>query len=142
MEYTKEPVLDEKELEEKCFEMYPEHQMLKMKACLEIMKKKDLDKEDVTELETALDNLPVKPAYQQKMLTRIISYYRAALSGDDEVMDAEGGANDQFLHSFVLVTPDGTVFSRSDCPSRILSCFLLIFGHPSFRDRGSWHLKP
>ena len=46
--------------------------MLKMKACLEIMEKKDLEKEDVTGIETALDTLPVKPAYQQKMLTRII----------------------------------------------------------------------
>lgn len=62
VEYTKEPVLDEKELEEKCFEMYPDHPMLKMKACLEIMEKKDLEKEDVTGIETVLDTLPVKPA--------------------------------------------------------------------------------
>lgn len=62
VEYTKEPVLDEKELEEKCFEMYPDHPMLKMKACLEIMEKKNLEKEDVTGIETVLDTLPVKPA--------------------------------------------------------------------------------
>lgn len=37
--------------------------------------------------------------------------------------------------------PDGTAFSRSDCPSRILSCFLLISGHPSFRDRGFMAFK-
>ena len=62
---------------------------VKDEACLEIMEKKDLEKEDVTGIETVLDTLPVKPAYQQKMLTRIISYYRAALFGDDEAMDAE-----------------------------------------------------
>lgn len=115
VEYTKEPVLDEKELEEKCFEMYPDHPMLKMKACLEIMEKKDLEKEDVTGIETALDTLPVKPAYQQKMLTRIISYYRAALLGDDEAMDAEGGA--------YLLKLDKRTLSR---PERVDVCETLI----------------
>ena len=89
--------------------------MLKMKACLEIMEKKDLEKEDVTGIETVLDTLPVKPAYQQKMLTRIISYYRAALFGDDEAMDAEGGA--------YLLKLDKRTLSR---PERVDVCETLI----------------
>ena len=89
--------------------------MLKMKACLEIAEEKDLDKEDVTGLETDSGQPPVKPAYQQKMLARIISYYRAALFGDDEVMDAEGGA--------YLLKLDKKTLSR---PERVDVCETLI----------------
>lgn len=89
--YTKEPVLEEKELEDKCFEMYPEHPMLKMRACLEIMNKDELLLGEVVALQKALDELPIKPLYQQKMLTKIISYYKEQVQNEDEAMSEEGG---------------------------------------------------
>lgn len=49
------------------------------------------------------------------MLTRIISYYRAALLGDDEAMDAEGGA--------YLLKLDKRTLSR---PERVDVCETLI----------------
>ena len=90
--YTKEPVLDEKELEERCFEMYPEQPMLRMRQCLELMEKETLSAEDVLVLQKAFEELPVKPLYQQQMLTRIIDFYRGQTAGDDEAMAREGGA--------------------------------------------------
>ena len=82
-------------------------------------------------------NFPLTDVYKRQH-PRILTPQDSCLG----VVIAEVDANDQFLHSFVLVTPDGTVFSRSDCPSHILSCFLSISGHPSFRDRDSWNSEP
>lgn len=84
VEYTKETVLDEPELEKKCFEIYPEHALLKMRACQELMEKEELLKEEAEKLECALDELPVKPLYQQKILTKIISWYKKQAGGDEE----------------------------------------------------------
>ena len=89
--YTREAVLDEPELEKRCFEIHPDHPMLKMRACQEIMEKEVIDEEEARILERALDELPVKPLYQQKMLTKIISYYKEQVDNDDEEMAAEGG---------------------------------------------------
>lgn len=61
--------MEERELEERCFEMFPEHPMLKMRACLGIMEKEEIDGDGIRVLQDALDSLPVKELYQQKMLT-------------------------------------------------------------------------
>lgn len=90
--YTKEPVLEERELEERCFEMFPDHPMLKMRACLGIMEKEEIDGDGIRVLQDALDSLPVKELYQQKMLTRIIAYYNDQARNGEEAMNEEGGA--------------------------------------------------
>ena len=90
--YTKEPVLEERELEERCFEMLPDHPMLKMQACLGIMEKEEIDGDGIRVLQDALDSLPVKELYQQKMLTRIIAYYNDQARNGEEAMNDEGGA--------------------------------------------------
>lgn len=90
--YTKEPVLEERELEERCFEMLPDHPMLKMRACLGIMEKEEIDGDGIRVLQDALDSLPVKELYQQKMLTRIIAYYNDQARNGEEAMNEEGGA--------------------------------------------------
>ena len=89
--HTKEAVLCEPELEKKCFEILPDHPMLKMRACQEVMEKEVIDDEDARMIERALEELPVKPLYQQKMLTKIISYYKDQVQNDDEEMAAESG---------------------------------------------------
>ncbi len=89
--HTREAVLDESELEKKCFEILPDHPMLKMRACQEIMEKDVIDEKDARIIERALEELPVKPLYQQKMLTKIISYYKEQVGNEDEAMSAESG---------------------------------------------------
>lgn len=90
--YTKEPVMEERELEERCFEMFPDHPMLKMRACLGIMEQEETDGDGIRILQDALDTLPVKELYQQKMLTRIIAYYRDLGANGEEAVNEEGGA--------------------------------------------------
>lgn len=89
--YRKEPVLDEPELERKCFELLPDHAMLKMRKCQEILEKEIVEEEEIRILERALDELPVKPLYQQKMLTRIIAYYKDQAAAEDEMLAEESG---------------------------------------------------
>lgn len=113
--YTREPVMDEKELEEKCFEMYPDHPMLKMRECLRIMNRQETNREEVLVLQKALDELPIKPLCQQKMLTKIIAYYKDQLANEDDVMSEEGGA--------YLLKLDKKALSRSE---RIGVCETLI----------------
>ena len=36
----KEAVMDKPDLEERCFELYPDHPMLRLRACMDIMKKR------------------------------------------------------------------------------------------------------
>lgn len=92
VEYTRESVLDEPELEKKCFEIYPEHELLKMRECQKIMEKEEISEEEINALECALDELPVKPLYQQKMLTKIISWYKAHAAGEEGESESEVGA--------------------------------------------------
>lgn len=90
--YTKESVMQEPELEKKCLEMAPNHVMLKMRACQAVMEQSELNAEDVYLLEQVLDELPVKPLYQQKLLERILSYYKSQLLHEDEAMEDDAGA--------------------------------------------------
>ncbi len=90
--YRKERVLEEPELEKRCFDVYPEHPMLRMAACQEIMKKDAMSEDDVMLLQKALDDLPMKPLYQQQILTRIIAFYKDQIRSEDEAMAEQGGA--------------------------------------------------
>ena len=56
------------------------------------MEQEEIDEEQVMILQKALDGLPVKPLYQQKMLTRIISFYKKQTVNEEEAMSEEGGA--------------------------------------------------
>lgn len=90
--YTREQALAEKDLEERCFEMYPQHPMLRMRACIQIMEQEELSSDDVLVLQHALEELPLKPLYQQKMLTKIITFYRSQIDGKDSATAEEGSA--------------------------------------------------
>lgn len=92
VDYTMEPVLEEKALEEKCFEMFPEHPMLRMRSCQEIMKSRTISEEETLILQKALEELPLKPLYQQRMLTRIITYYKNQTQNEEDAMSEQGGA--------------------------------------------------
>ena len=89
--YKKEPVLDEPELYERCFEVYPEHPMLRMRACQEILKKDEITGDEALVLQKALDELPLRPLCQQQMLTKIIAYYKHQTQNEDEAMAEQGG---------------------------------------------------
>ncbi len=74
--YLKTPVMDKPELEEKCFEIYPEHPMLCLKACRQIVEKGAETEEQAAILQRALDELKLNPLYRKKILSRVIAYYQ------------------------------------------------------------------
>ena len=74
--YLKTPVMDKPELEERCFEVYPEHPMLCLKACRQIVEKGAENEEQAAILQRALEELSLNPLYRQKILSRVIAYYQ------------------------------------------------------------------
>ena len=55
--YLKTPVMDKPELEERCFEVYPEHPMLCLKACRQIVEKGAENEEQAAILQRGLEEL-------------------------------------------------------------------------------------
>lgn len=51
-----------------------------------------MSEDDVMLLQKALDDLPMKPLYQQQILTRIIAFYKDQTRSEDEAMAEQGGA--------------------------------------------------
>ena len=71
--------------------------------------------EEILTLQKDFDELPLKPLYQQRMLTKIIGYYRSQTSGEEDPMAKEGAA--------YLLKLDKEALSR---PERIDVCETLI----------------
>lgn len=82
--FVKTLVMDKPELEERCFEVYPDHPMLLLKACRETGEKETLEEEDIRLLEKALSELKLHPLYKKTLTARIIEYYRERLGGEEE----------------------------------------------------------
>ncbi len=62
-----------------------------MHACLQVMKKDEISEEEALLLERALEQMPLKPLYKEKMLGRIIEHYRRQLQDEEDPMDQQGG---------------------------------------------------
>lgn len=92
--YTKTSVIDRPELEERCFEVYPEQPMLLLKASRESLGKETLTEEDVLLLERALNRLKLHSLYKKVLTSRIIEYYRLLLQTEE---GAEAGADSGYL---------------------------------------------
>ncbi len=86
--YEKEAVMDKPDLEERCFELYPDHPMLRLSACQEIIGRGIEDEKEAGLLEDAMEEGRLQPLYQRQLLSRIIEYYQAQASDGEE---EEGG---------------------------------------------------
>ncbi|MEG2349656.1 MAG: DUF5717 family protein [Hungatella sp.] len=73
---VKTSVLDKPDLEERCFEVYPNHPMMLLKACEESSRKEVLEEDDASILEKALSELKLHPLYKKQLSARLIEYYR------------------------------------------------------------------
>ena len=80
--YVKSRVMEKPELEERCFEVYPEHPMLLLKACREAAGKSVLSDEDVLLIEKALAELKLHPLYKKELIAKIIEYYGDSIKED------------------------------------------------------------
>lgn len=87
--YRKSPAMDKEEirdLEERCYEVYPAHPMLRMQECSEIVGAGIESASDAETLRRAVMTLPLRDLYREQILSRIIRYHRAGV----ERRDSEG----------------------------------------------------
>lgn len=85
VDYTSEAALDEPELLEKCFEMFPDHPMLSLNECWQILDKQQMDEEDVSALEYAMETMELQPVFQKRLLSRVIAYYKKLILENDDL---------------------------------------------------------
>ncbi|MCI9501989.1 MAG: hypothetical protein HFG76_08335 [Hungatella sp.] len=76
MSHVKIRAMDKEELEKKCFELDPEHPMLLLAACKDVLEKEVVDEEGKKIIEQALSQLPLHPLYRQVLTWRLIEYYQ------------------------------------------------------------------
>lgn len=74
--YDKKTVLRKPELEERCFEVYPEHPMLLLGACKKAAEKESPSEEDIHVIERGLARLKLHPLYKAILANQIVRYYR------------------------------------------------------------------
>lgn len=88
--YKKEPVMDRPELEERCFEVYPEHSMLRLRACERILADGVSSVEEVKILEGTLEDKKLRPLYQKLLLSRVIEFYQEQAASREEGGEGAG----------------------------------------------------
>ncbi|HIX16193.1 MAG TPA: hypothetical protein H9740_10830 [Candidatus Hungatella pullicola] len=84
----KEAVMDKPDLEERCFELYPDHPMLRLRACMDIMKNGVSTEREVGILENTLEDQRIHPLYHKQLISRIIEYYGKGAGGQLDEKEA------------------------------------------------------
>ena len=82
--YEKEKVMDEPELLKRCYEVYPDHPMLRLMALSEAAGKDELDEDDISLLEHAMEEMDLRPLYRGLLLSRVIGYYKERIKAREE----------------------------------------------------------
>lgn len=72
--YSSAQVMDRPELEERCFEIYPEHGMLLLEACREAAEKQTPDEKGLRIMERTLLRLAIHPLYKGILTGKILDY--------------------------------------------------------------------
>lgn len=115
--YKKDPVMDRPELEDRCFELYPEHSMLRLRACEKAILNGVTDVKEVEILEATLEDPKLRPFYQRLLLSKVIEFYQKQTDEPEE--DGKGAK--------YLLTLDKKVLTKAE---RIGVCNTLIHnGH-------------
>lgn len=83
--HRKLPVMDRKELLDRCYEVYPDHPILKLRACEAVLKKGVEKEEEALLLEDTLSQLKLNPVFEKKLLHLVTEYYcKKAVSKEEE----------------------------------------------------------
>ena len=91
--HKRQPAMEKeniRELEERCYDVYPGHEMLRLQECGEIVDRGISGDVDVMTLERIAADLKLKPMYRKKILLRMIQYYQKR--AEKEGSAAAGGA--------------------------------------------------
>lgn len=81
METSEEKI---RELEERCYDMYPNHLMLRLQECGEIVEAGISGDADLMTLKKISVDLRLRPLYRKRMLSRMIDWYQGRLEADEE----------------------------------------------------------
>lgn len=86
--YTKTAVLDKPELEARCFELYPDHPMLRLRACGQILQKGIENGAEAAMIEDTMGDGRLHFLYQRHLLSRVIDFYQNQAAAEE---GEEGG---------------------------------------------------
>lgn len=87
-----------RELEEQCYEIFPDHPMLRLQKCGEIVERGITGTEDVMILKRNTADLKLRTLYRKRMLSQMLAWYQARM---EEASDAPVGDVD-FLRELDL----------------------------------------
>lgn len=82
--FHKEKAMEHPEFLQRCFEVYPEHPMLRLSECAKIVDGV-LSVGEIPLLERVLQEMQLKPLYRQKILEKILRCYQISLSQGDKL---------------------------------------------------------
>ncbi|MCI8886953.1 MAG: hypothetical protein HFG70_02595 [Hungatella sp.] len=86
MGHIKTRVLDQPELEKKCFELQPDHPMLLLAACKDAVCADEMGEKERTVMEQALSQLSLHPMYRRLLTDRLIGYYQGRKGGEAKIL--------------------------------------------------------
>lgn len=75
VKHRKIPVMEKSELLDKCYEVYPDHPMLKLGRCIQIMEHGVEDNSQAELLEDSLAQIRFNPVFRKKILKAVTDYY-------------------------------------------------------------------
>lgn len=88
--YRKAPAMDKedtKELEYRCFEIYPNHPMLRLQECEDILHCGVAGEADALTLQRAFVELGLNPLYRKEILSALIAWYQEQIAAREDAAD-------------------------------------------------------
>ncbi len=82
--YRRLPAMNQKELLDQCYKVYPDHPILKLRACETVVKKGVETEKEVLLLEDTLSQLKLNPVYEKKLLGLVTDYYCEKADSDTD----------------------------------------------------------
>ncbi len=88
VKHWKVPVMDKPELLKKCYEVYPQHAMLRLEECRNILEH-GIERDEQAELvEQIMEEMSLNPVYERRLTALVTDYYCRKASRDQEELSA------------------------------------------------------
>ena len=83
VKYWKVPVMDKPELLKKCYEVYPEHNMLRLQECQRILEAGIEDDEQAGFVEQIMEEMDLNPVFARRLSKQVTDYYCRKAEDED-----------------------------------------------------------
>lgn len=94
IQYRKSPAMekeDTKELEDRCFEIYPNHPMLRLQECEDILHGGVTGEADALTLRRTFADLGLNPLYRKRILSALIAWYQEQMAAAEDAAGSDMG---------------------------------------------------